>query len=85
MGGFIRHKPVDNRKNRPEWVMDDKALIECCFGGRGRLRWDIAVMYWRENKSAREIAIDLGLTVDVVKKIIQRLAKKQPTKRDMSG
>ena len=70
------HKPVNNRKNRPTLALDNKALMTACVGQQATTRYKIAEMYWRENKSAPEIAASLGMTVEAVKKIIQRVAKK---------
>jgi hypothetical protein len=75
------YKLVDNRKNRPVWVMDDAQLMLHCIGERHMLRYQIAIKYWRENKSAREIAAELGMTLGAVEKIIQRLAKSERSLR----
>ena len=72
---LLLHKPVNNRKNRPQWAMDKKELILHCIGERHLLRYKIAVMYWRHNMSAKDISTDLCMTLGAVEKIIQRLAR----------
>ena len=72
---LLLHKPVNNRKNRPQWAMDKKELILHCIGERHLLRYKIAVMYWRHNMSAKDISTDLCMTLDAVEKIIHRLAR----------
>ena len=71
----LGHKPVANRRIRPALVMDNKAFMLHCVGKRAFLRHTIGLMYWRENKSARDIATDLNMTLGAVEKIIQRLAR----------
>ena len=76
MGSFtLHHKTVNNRKCRPEWVMDDQQLMLRCVGERHMLRYKIALMYWRQNMSARAISEALSLSLGAVEKVIQRLAK----------
>jgi len=70
-------KPVNNRKNRPAWVMDDKQLMLRCIGARHTLRYTIALMYWRQNMTASAISCELKMSLGAVEKIIQRLAKSE--------
>src|SRR4051794_38626366 len=72
----LKFKPANNRKNRPALILDRNILMLTCIGTQATTRYKIAVMYWHENKSAPEIATELGLSVEAVKKIVQRVAKK---------
>ena len=56
--------------------MDDNALMLKCIGERHMLRYTIARLYWRENKSAGVIATELGMSRNSVKSILNRLSKK---------
>jgi hypothetical protein len=67
------HKPVANRRTRPDWVLDNKKLMEICVGPQGMRRFQIAQMYWRQNMTAKDIATVLEMTVTAVEKIIHRL------------
>lgn len=71
-----KYKPVRNRRKRPALVLDNKTLMVACVGEQATTRYKITVMYWHENKSAPEIATQFGLSVEAVKKIVQRVAKK---------
>ena len=73
MNDLLKYKPVNNRRSRPEWALDDKQLMLRCVGKRGLLRFQVAQMYWQQNKSAREIAETLSLTVATVDRMIHRL------------
>jgi DNA-directed RNA polymerase specialized sigma24 family protein len=70
-----RTKPVNNRRNRPTWAMDELQLMRKCIGKRHMVRFTVAQFYWRENKTAQEIADILGMTLGAVEKTIQRLAR----------
>lgn len=71
----LKLKPVNNRSTRPTVAMDDRAFMLLCVGKGPMLRYKVGLMYWRENKSAREIATSLNMTLGAVEKIIQRLAR----------
>jgi DNA-binding MarR family transcriptional regulator len=55
--------------------MDEQQLMLKCIGKRHVQRFTIAQLYWRENRTAQEIANTLGLTLGAVEKIIQRLSR----------
>lgn len=66
-------KPVNNRRSRPAWAMDEKERMLRCVGTRAARRFRIATMYWCDNKSARDIASELGITLGSVELILHRL------------
>lgn len=63
-------KPVNRRKNRPQWATDDKAILAKVKTLR---QWHIARMYWLDNRTASSIAKELKTTVSTVKVTIYRL------------
>lgn len=68
------HKPTANRRTRPEWVLDNKKLMEICVGPQGMRRFQIAQMYWRQNMTAKDIATVLEISEHAVECVINRLA-----------
>jgi hypothetical protein len=73
---LLSHKPAANRSKRPAWAMDDRTLWLQIAGTRLSERFQIARMYWRENKSAGQIAAELGKSRNSIKSILNRLIKK---------
>lgn len=71
---LLRNKPVNSRKGRPAWAMDDQKLYLRCVGERAARRFQIATMYWRENKTAKEIAEALDMNTPAVEMILVRLS-----------
>lgn len=71
----LTHKTVANRQTRPDWVLDNKTLMEICVGPRGMRRFQIAQMYWRQNMTAKDIATVLEMSVKAVERVIERLLK----------
>lgn len=69
------HKPTSQRRTRPAWATNDKQLMERCVGKRGMIRFKIAQMYWRQNMSAKDIATALGMTVNAVYLVLNKLSK----------
>ena len=69
----VQVKTTQTRKSRPLWARDDKSLMSRVIGDRLLRRWTIARMYWRENKTARDIAKHLHITVNAVECVINRL------------
>ncbi len=71
----LKHKPVDNRNTRPQWVMNDKQMMEKCVGKAALRRFKVAQMFWRQNMSAQDIAVTLDTTLKAVEHILDRLRK----------
>lgn len=69
------HKPVNNRKTRPVWAMDDRQLMLKCVGKRHALKFQIAQMYWQKNITAQDIATAVGMKLKAVELILIRLCK----------
>lgn len=74
---LLRHKPVNNRRSRPPWAMNDRELMLRCVGKRHAMRFQIAQMYWQKNMSADDIATVVGMSVGAVKMILSRLYKSE--------
>ena len=72
---LAQYKPVNNRKARPEWAMNDKALMLRCVGKRHMIRFKIAQMYWQRNMTASDIATALDMTAHTVEMVIFRLLR----------
>jgi hypothetical protein len=72
---LLKHKPVDSRKRRPAWSMDDQKLMLHCVGERPMLRYKIALMYWRQNMTAKDIAEALDMNTPAVEMILVRLSR----------
>ena len=66
-------KAVSRRKNRPAWAGNDRELMLRVVDKRLTRRWAIARMYWRENKTAAEIAKHFGTTINAIKSIIKQV------------
>jgi hypothetical protein len=75
MSDLLQHKPVNNRKTRPVWAMDDKQLMLRCVGTRHMLRFKIAQMYWKQNMTAADIATALDMSTNAVELVILRLSR----------
>lgn len=73
---ILQHKPVNNRRSRPEWSMDDKQLMLRCVGERPMLRYKIAQMYWRNNMTVIDIARALEMHPKRIDGVITRLRNK---------
>jgi len=71
----LSHRTVATRRTRPEWVLDNKKLMEICVGKHGMRRFQVAQMYWRQNMSAKDIATVLEMTENAVYMIINKLSK----------
>jgi DNA-directed RNA polymerase specialized sigma subunit len=65
-------KLTNARKNRPGWAKDDKSFMQHVLGPSLVRRIRIAYLYWRQNWTAREIAEELGCSVNAVKQVIKR-------------
>lgn len=71
----LQNKPTNNRRNRPTWALNDKALMLKCVGARATQRFNIAQMYWQQNMTALDIATALDLKPNTVEVILCRLTK----------
>jgi hypothetical protein len=69
--------PLKSRRTRPAWAKDDRSLMLKVLGQKVVRRWNIARMYWRENKTAREIASELQTTERAVKNILNRIRSRK--------
>ena len=69
----IYYKPLNARRNRPARAETDKSLLLHLMDAKFLRRLRIAYLYWRENKPAKDIAEELGLSLYTVKHVIQRL------------
>jgi hypothetical protein len=70
----LSEKPVNNRKTRPSWALDDRQLMLKCVGKRHALRFRIAQMYWQKNMTAQAIAEALNMKRNAVELILHRLS-----------
>lgn len=67
------HKPVNSRKARPSWALNDRLLMLKCVGKHSTNRFQIAQMYWQKNMTASDIAIALDMRVNAVELVLFRL------------
>ena len=73
LSDFQRNKPVDSRKNRPAWAQTEQALMRHLLSPSLLRRWQIALRYWLQNRTAREIAEEMGISLQAVKDVLRRL------------
>lgn len=72
--GFQVKKVRRPRKNIPLWANSDKKLKMRIFSPAMR-RYRIAYLYWRVGMSAREVADDVGATINAVECVIKELKR----------
>jgi predicted transcriptional regulator len=70
---LLKHKPVNSRKSRPAWALNDRELMLRCVDTQSQLRFQVAQMYWQKNMTAEDVAAAVGLTRSAVKMILSRL------------
>lgn len=70
---FERHKFVDSRKKRPAWAKDAHSLMQHVLSPSLVRRWKIAYLYWLQNRTARDIAEEMGISTQAVKDVLRRM------------
>ena len=75
-------KVADTRSERPAWAASQHSIALHIIGASKLRRVQVALMYWRMNWTAQEIADHLGVSVGSIKQIIFRMAHKTVTIQD---
>jgi hypothetical protein len=71
----LASKLTEARESRPTWAINIDLLTRHIVGDLKYRKLCIAHRYWLLNQTAREIANDIGISLEAVQNIIYRLQK----------